>query len=81
MENKRLTLLKLIVNSDEEGVNKIYSSIYENKKIPFSRDNFIEAAGDAFVEMVSKNEKMILLMDVCADYSAKISHRLFKEEK
>ncbi len=81
MENKRLTLLRLIINSDEEGVDRIYSSIYKDKKIPFSRDNFIEAVGDAFIEMVSENEKMILLMDVCADYSAKITHRLFKEEK
>ena len=37
MKDKRLELLKLIINSDDKGIEKIYEKIFNINEISFSK--------------------------------------------
>ena len=69
--DKRLELLKLIINSDDEGIKAIWNSFYGKKKMPFSKEDPMKSAASAFVEL--SNE--------LAEFTDRIAKNLFKGEK
>lgn len=79
--DKRLELLKLIINSDDEGIKAIWNSFYGKKNMPFSEEDLMKAAASVFVDMVDENEKIILISNTLAKFANKIARKIFKEEK
>ena len=81
MSDKRLELLKLIVNSDEKGIDKIHGVIFNNKLIPFSEEDFHKIVKQVGSEMVADVPGRILIIDDLVEYAVRIQNLSFKEEK
>lgn len=79
--DKRLELLKLIINSDDEGIKAIWNSFYGKKNVPFSEKDFIKSSASVFVDMVSDHTEIILISDELAEFTSRMAKQLFKEEK
>lgn len=79
--DKRLELLKLIINSDDKGIEAIWNSLYGKKNVPFSEKDFMESSASAFVDMASKHTEIILISNELAQFASRIAKQLFKEEK
>ncbi len=79
--DKRLELLKLIVNSDDKGIEVIWDHFYGKKNMPFSEKDFMKSAASAFVDMVSEHTEIVLFSNELAEFAGKIAKNLFKEEK
>lgn len=79
--DKRLELLKLIINSDDEGIKAIWNSFYGKKNMPFSEEDLMKSAVGAFVDMVHDHTEIILISDELAEFVHRIAKQLFKEEK
>ncbi len=79
--DKRLELLKLIINSDDEGIKAIWNSVYGKKKTPFSKEDFFKSSASVFVDMVSEHTEIVLISNELAKFVGKMAKELFKEEK
>ena len=79
--DKRLELLKLIINSDDEGIKAIWNSFYGKKSMPFSKEDLMKSAASAFVDMTHDRIGVILISDDLAEFAHRIAKQLFKEEK
>lgn len=79
--DKRLELLKLIINSDDEGIKAIWNSFYGKKKVPFTKEDLDEACKSVCSEMVANIPGRMLLLDDYVEFAVRIEKLLFKEEK
>lgn len=79
--DKRLELLKLIINSDDEGIKVIWNHFYGKKNMPFSEEDLMKSAASAFVDMVHDHVGVVLISDELAEFACRIAKNLFKEEK
>lgn len=79
--DKRQELLKLIINSDDEGIKAIWNSFYGKKDIPFSEKDFMKLTAHTLVDMLNDHPKIILISDELAEFASRIAKQLFKEEK
>lgn len=81
MKDKRLELLKLIINSDDKGIEKIYEKIFNINEISFSKENFKKIAAKVASEMILDVPGRVMIMDDYVEYAVRIEKLLFKEEK
>lgn len=79
--DKRLELLKLIINSDDEGIKAIWNSFYGKKNMPFSEEDLMKSAASVYVDMVHDCTEIILISNELAAFASRIAKQLFKEEK
>lgn len=80
---KRLMLLKKIINSDNNGIDILYERLTKPacKDKNITEEDINQAAAHAFAEMSVKDPSLILLMPTLAYGTSKIIKILFKEEK
>ena len=81
MKDKRLELLKLIINSDDKGIEKIYEKIFNINEISFSKENFKKIAAKVASEMILDVPGRVMIMDEYDEYAVRIEKLLFKEAK
>lgn len=80
--DKRSKLLKLIINSDDEGIEKIYKKIFSNNtNVPFTKEDLDEACKSVCAKMIVDVPGRILIMDEYVEFAVRIEKLLFKEEK
>lgn len=79
--DKRLELLKIIINSDDKGIKAIWNNFYGKQPVPFSEKDFMKSAASVFVDMVSEHTEIVLLSNELSEFANRMSKQLFKEEK
>ena len=79
---KRLMMLKKIINSDNDGIDILYDkltkSCCKNKNI--TSDEITRAAAHVFAEMSVEDPELMVLMPIFAHGISEILKILFKED-
>lgn len=80
MEEKRKKLMKMILDSDEKGVEKIYKKIY-GKSSNVTEEDILKACEKSLLSIIDDDKNRILILDEYALFTSRILYFLFKEEK
>lgn len=79
-EEKRLQLIKKIVNCDEEGVSKLFEMFEKKCGISgFSREDFIALSAKKAAKLAAETDPSVILL--LAEYTSTIVNEIYKEEK
>ena len=83
--DKRLELIRQIINSDEVGVSVIWAKLHGEtdvqKNAGFTKRDLIKASANAFAKLVKADDDILVMVPIFAQYSKLIETELFKEEK
>lgn len=80
---KRLMMLKKIINSDNDGINILYDRLTKStcKDRNITEEDIVQATAHVFAKMSVDDPELILLTPIFAHGVSEAIKILFKEEK